>query len=109
MIVGSEVTLVEFARHLAEHGVQCAALPAVPDGRTVGELVATTAGPERMAVRNALLGLDVVLPDNEAHARFGGENVKDVAGYDVKRLFTGSYGMFGAITTLIFKLSVQAG
>jgi len=88
--------------------VQCAALPATPDGRTVGELVATATGTERIAVRNTLLGLDVVLPDNDAHARFGGENMKDVAGYDVKRLFTGSHGTFGAITTLIFKLSVRA-
>jgi glycolate oxidase len=74
----------------------------------VGELVATATGTERIAVRHTLLGLDVVLPDNDAHARFGGENMKDVAGYDVKRLFTGSHGTFGAITTLIFKLSVQA-
>ena len=108
VIVGSEVTLADLACHLADHGVQCAALPATPDGRTVGKLVATATGTERIAVRNTLLGLDVVLPDNDAHARFGGENMKDVAGYDVKRLFTGSHGTFGAITTLIFKLSVQA-
>ena len=108
VIVGSEVTLADLACHLADHAVQCAALPATPDGRTVGELVATATGTERIAVRNTLLGLDVVLPDNDAHARFGGENMKDVAGYDVKRLFTGSHGTFGAITTLIFKLSVQA-
>ena len=108
VIVGSEVTLGDLARHLADHGVRCAALPATPDERTIGELVATATGTERIAVRNTLLGLDVVLPDNNAHARFGGENMKDVAGYDAKRLFTGSHGTFGAITTLIFKISVRA-
>ena len=54
-----------------------------------------------------LAGPEAVITDNDAHARFGGENMKDVAGYDVKRLFTGSHGTFGAITTLIFKLFVQ--
>jgi glycolate oxidase len=34
--------------------------------------------------------------------------MKDVAGYDTKRLFIGSRGAFGAITTAIFKISVRA-
>jgi glycolate oxidase len=106
--VGSEVTLDDLARHLADHGVRCAALPATPDERSIGELVATATGTERIAMRNTLLGLDVVLPENDAHARFGGENMKDVAGYDAKRLFTGSHGTFGAMATLIFKISVRA-
>ena len=106
--VGAEVTLDDLARHLADHGMRCAALPTAPDKRTLGELVATATGTERIAVRNALLGLDVVLPDNDFHARFGSENMKDVAGYDTKRLFTGSHGAFGTIATLIFKISVQA-
>jgi glycolate oxidase len=58
-------------------------------------------------VRHALLGLEVVLPDGQASARFGGENMKDVAGYDTKRLFIGARGAFGAITTGIFKLTVN--
>lgn len=33
--------------------------------------------------------------------------MKDVAGYDTKRLFIGSHGAFGAITTAIFKITVN--
>jgi glycolate oxidase len=33
--------------------------------------------------------------------------MKDVAGYDTKRLFTGSHGSFGTITRLIFKIAVR--
>jgi hypothetical protein len=36
-------------------------------------------------VGHNLLGLEVVLPDGHAPARFGGENMKDVAGYDTKK------------------------
>jgi glycolate oxidase len=35
-------------------------------------------------------------------------NMKDVAGYDTKRLFVGGRGAFGAIATLMFKISVKA-
>ena len=41
-------------------------------------------------------------------ARFGGENMKDVAGYDTKRLFIGSHNAFGIISTAIFKISARA-
>jgi glycolate oxidase len=34
--------------------------------------------------------------------------MKDVAGYDTKRLYIGAHGAFGALTTLIFKIAVQA-
>lgn len=56
--------------------------------------------------RLGLLGLEVVLPDGGAAARFGGQNMKDVAGYDTKRLFIGSHNAFGTISSAIFKISV---
>jgi FAD/FMN-containing dehydrogenase len=59
------------------------------------------------AQSHALLGLEVVLPDGQAPARFGGENMKDVAGYDTKRLFIGSHNAFGTISTAIFKIIVN--
>ena len=34
--------------------------------------------------------------------------MKDVAGYDTKRLYIGAHGAFGALTTLIFKIAVKA-
>jgi FAD/FMN-containing dehydrogenase len=49
-----------------------------------------------------------VVQVGRATARFGGENMKDVAGYDTKRLFIGGRGAFGAITTATFKITVNA-
>jgi glycolate oxidase len=105
LTVGSAVTLQDLSRHLTDHGVTCAAVPAEATERTVGELIATASGAERDGVRHSLLGLDVVLPDGHAPARFGGENMKDVAGYDTKRLFIGSHDAFGSISTAIFKIA----
>ncbi len=107
LTVGAATTLDELTKHLAAHNMMCPALPETLDGRTIGELVADATGAERRAVRDNLLGLDVILPDDNARARFGGKNMKDVAGYDTKRLFTGSQGNFGTITKLIFKIAVR--
>jgi glycolate oxidase len=107
LVVGSAVTLKELSRRLTDHGVSCAAIPSVATQRTVGELIATATGAERDALRHALLGLQVVLPDGKAPARFGGETMKDVAGYDTKRLFIGSHHAFGTISTATFKISVN--
>jgi glycolate oxidase len=99
--------LVQLEQDLAADNVVCPALPETLDGRTIGELLANATGPERHAVRETLLGVDAILPDNNARARFGSANLKDVAGYDTKRLYIGSHGNFGAITTLIFKIAVR--
>jgi glycolate oxidase len=108
LVVGAAVTLGDLSRHLAEQGVSCAAIPDEGPARTVGELIASATGAERIALRHSLLGLDVILSDGQAPARFGGENMKDVAGYDVKRLFIGGRNVFGTISTAIFKISVRA-
>ncbi|ORA11608.1 FAD-binding protein [Mycobacterium asiaticum DSM 44297] len=105
LTVGAGVRLDELAAHLTEQHMTCAALPTVPDGRSVGALIANAAGTERRAVRNNLLGLRVVLADGGAPARFGGETMKDVAGYDLKRLFIGAVGAFGEIVSATFKVN----
>jgi glycolate oxidase len=107
LVVGSEVTLEELSRCLADHGVTCAAIPSEASQRTVGELIADATGTERAAVRHALLGLQVTLADGETRARFGGETMKDVAGYDTKRLFIGSHNAFGTICAAVFKISIN--
>ncbi|HZC90042.1 MAG TPA: FAD-linked oxidase C-terminal domain-containing protein [Mycobacterium sp.] len=106
LVVGAEVTLTDLTKQLTAQRVTCPAIPVTATQRTVGELIAAATGAERLAVRHGLLGLEVVLPDGAATARFGGQNMKDVAGYDTKRLFIGSHNAFGTITSATFKISV---
>jgi glycolate oxidase len=106
LVVGAAVTLEKLSKKLDEQGVMCPAIPTEKPERTVGELIANAAGEERLEVRHGLLGLNVVLPDGAAAARFGGQNMKDVAGYDTKRLFIGGDNAFGTITSAVFKIAV---
>lgn len=108
LIVGADTTIETLNRHLDGCGVICSAIPDVDTERTIGELVAAATGVERDEVRHALLGADVTVIDGQARARFGAETMKDVAGYDVKRLYIGARGAFGALERLIFKIVVKA-
>jgi glycolate oxidase FAD binding subunit len=54
-------------------------------------------------VRETLLGVRVTLPEGFP-ARFGSSAVKDVAGYDLKRLYTGSGTSFGAVQEVTFRV-----
>jgi glycolate oxidase FAD binding subunit len=78
-----------------------------PGGGTVGGVVATgAAGPLRLRYgtpRDLLIGITVVRPDG-AVARSGGKVVKNVAGYDLGKLFAGSRGTLGLITQATFRL-----
>lgn len=107
LVVGAEATLDSVNRHLDEHGITCAAIPTVGGDRTVGQLVATATGAERDHIRHALLGADVTVIDGQAPARFGAETMKDVAGYDTKRLYLSAHGAFGTFRALIFKIGVR--
>jgi glycolate oxidase FAD binding subunit len=74
---------------------------------TLGGLIATNAyNPKRLlygGVRDLLLGLRIALPTGEI-AHFGGKVVKNVAGYDMCKLFLGSLGALGVIVEATFKL-----
>ena len=108
LAVGADATVEDLNRYLEEHGVTCAAVPITAGERTIGELVATATGAERGHIRHALLGADVTVVDGQTPARFGAETMKDVAGYDTKRLYISAHGAFGALTTLMFKIAVRA-
>ena len=78
------------------------------DGRaTLGGVVATgIGGPQQFGYgrpRGSVIGMKVVLADGSM-IKAGGRVVKNVAGYDLCKLFTGSYGTLGIITELNFKL-----
>jgi glycolate oxidase FAD binding subunit len=79
----------------------------VVPGSTIGGVVATgICGPARYfygAVRDLLIGVTVVRADGVI-ARSGSKVVKNVAGYDLAKLFAGSYGTLGVVTEAIFRL-----
>ena len=74
---------------------------------TVGGMVASgLAGPARASVggvRDYVLGLKILNGSNE-HLSFGGQVMKNVAGYDVSRLMVGSMGTLGLITEVSLKV-----
>ena len=86
---------------------QLLALDPPEEGATVGGVVAANAsGPRRLrygTVRDLLIGVTVTLADGTlAHA--GGKVVKNVAGYDLGKVFTGSFGTLGVLVETIFRL-----
>jgi glycolate oxidase FAD binding subunit len=75
-------------------------------GATIGGTVATgLSGPRRAyagSVRDFVLGAKVIDGKGD-HLAFGGKVMKNVAGFDVSRLLTGSFGTLGVITEVAFK------
>jgi glycolate oxidase FAD binding subunit len=81
--------------------------PPEPERATVGGVVAANAaGPRRHlygTARDLVIGLHVVTADG-ALVRGGGKVVKNVAGYDLPKLFVGSCGTLGVIVAVTLKL-----
>jgi glycolate oxidase FAD binding subunit len=81
--------------------------PTYPEEATMGGIVATAdAGSWRQrygGVRDMLLGVSFVRADGEI-AKAGGRVVKNVAGYDLMKLLTGSYGTLAIISSLTFRV-----
>ncbi|MBD2681622.1 MULTISPECIES: FAD-binding oxidoreductase [Nostoc] len=81
--------------------------PTAPESATIGGIVATgDTGSLRQrygSVRDQLLGITFVRADGQI-AKAGGRVVKNVAGYDLMKLFTGSYGTLGVISQVTFRL-----
>jgi glycolate oxidase FAD binding subunit len=101
-------TLAEVNRTLARHG-QCLPLdPPHQDTATIGGILATNdSGPLRHRFgtpRDLLIGVQLATTDGTL-AKAGGRVVKNVAGYDLGKLITGSFGSLAAIVTATFKLS----
>jgi FAD/FMN-containing dehydrogenase len=101
------VTLKAFNQHLATNGQWLPLDPPDNGHATLGGVVATgLGGPQQFGYgrpRGSVIGMTVVLADGSV-VKAGGRVVKNVAGYDLCKLFTGSYGTLGIITELIFKL-----
>ncbi|HEY5331391.1 MAG TPA: FAD-binding oxidoreductase [Acidobacteriaceae bacterium] len=97
----------EMQKVLANHGQRVAVDPIQPERAHVGGILATNdTGTLRMrygSLRDLIIGITVVLADGTI-ARSGGKVVKNVAGYDLPKLFTGSFGTLGIITEATFRL-----
>ena len=103
--VQAGATIGHLAAVLASAGQELAL--DVPADATVGGMVATgTAGPRRFrygSPRDLLIGITIVRADGVV-AHSGGKVVKNVAGYDLGKLFSGSQGTLGLITEATFRL-----
>jgi glycolate oxidase FAD binding subunit len=100
--------LVELEAALDEAGqmLTCEA-PHFAEGATVGGMLAAgLSGPRRPwsgAVRDLVLGTRLITGFGK-QLRFGGEVMKNVAGYDLSRLLAGSFGCLGVITEVSLKV-----
>jgi glycolate oxidase FAD binding subunit len=100
-------TVQRLQETLAEHGQRLALDPLWPERATIGGALATNdSGPLRLrfgSLRDLIIGITLALADGTL-AKSGGKVVKNVAGYDLPKLATGSLGTLGIITQAIFRL-----
>jgi glycolate oxidase len=97
----------EVKAEVARHGLWYPPDPSSFEICSIGGNLATNAGGlccvKYGVTTDYVLGIEVVLADGRS-VRLGGRTVKDVAGYDLKRLFVGSEGTLGVITEATLRL-----
>lgn len=97
----------DIQKTLAAVGQFLALDPSTPQSATIGGIVATadtnSLRQRYNSVRDQLLGISFVRADGQI-TKAGGRVVKNVAGYDLMKLFTGSYGSLGIITQVTFRV-----
>ena len=105
--VQAGVTLPQLQAVLAPERLFCPLDPDDAERTTVGGLIAMAAsGPRRLGYglpRDLVLGLRAIAPDGDL-IRAGGKTMKDVAGYDLRKLFIGSWGTLGAVVEATLRL-----
>jgi glycolate oxidase FAD binding subunit len=105
--VEAGMTLARLQEVLGEHGQWLPIDPPLPEQATIGGIVAANLnGPVRLSqgtIRDFLLGLKVVQADGTI-IKGGGRVVKNVAGYDLPKLYCGSFGTLGVIVEATFKV-----
>jgi glycolate oxidase FAD binding subunit len=79
-----------------------------PERSTIGGIIAANLNGARRvcygSVRDLVIGMKVALPTGE-HIKAGGKVVKNVAGYDMDKLFVGSLGTLGIITEVTIRMT----
>jgi glycolate oxidase FAD binding subunit len=106
-VLEAGVPFAEAQATFAKEGQRLAWDPPDLGGATIGGIVATAdSGPLRHrygGVRDLVVGATVVLSDGTV-AKSGGKVIKNVAGYDVAKLFAGSFGTLGLIAMVSVRL-----
>jgi glycolate oxidase FAD binding subunit len=104
--VQAGIKLGDLQEHLSGSD-QMVAIDPSEQGATIGGIVAAnSSGPRRYkygTIRDLIIGITVVLSDGTV-AKAGSKVVKNVAGYDLSKLFTGSLGTLGIIAQANFRL-----
>ncbi len=105
--VEAGMTLAQLQTTLATAGQFLPLDPAYPATATIGGIISTAdTGAYRHrygGVRDLLLGISFVRADGKI-AKAGGRVVKNVAGYDMMKLFTGAYGTLGILTEVTLRV-----
>ena len=105
--VGAGMSLAQLQAVLGENRQWLPLDPPCPERATVGGLIAANLnGPSRFSqgtVRDFLIGLRVVRSDGTL-IKGGGQVVKNVAGYDLPKLYCGSFGTLGVIVEATFMI-----
>jgi FAD/FMN-containing dehydrogenase len=105
--VTADTTLAELQQHLARHGQWLPVDPPHPDRLTIGAIIdGNLSGPRRYGygtVREHVLSLRAELADGR-RIKTGADVVKNAAGYDLCRLFTGARGELAIVREVCFKV-----
>ena len=106
--VRAGTTIAELQNALADQNQVLASEPPEYDGKATvgGTLACNLSGPSRPwqgSIRDHVLGVRIINGRAE-HLRFGGQVMKNVAGYDVSRLMAGAMGTLGILTEVTLKV-----
>lgn len=105
--VEAGMTIGALRTYLAHHGQMLPVDPALPDHATIGGLIATAADGPRRAIygilRDMMIGISVIEVNGQV-SKAGGMVVKNVSGFDMMKLYHGSFGTLALIVSANFKL-----
>jgi glycolate oxidase FAD binding subunit len=107
LTIKSGTPFQDIQNYLAPYNQKIPLDPFFPEQATIGGIISSNdSGPKRLgygAARDNVIGLRMVYPDGSL-IRSGGKVVKNVAGYDMNKLFIGAMGTLGVISEVTLKL-----
>jgi glycolate oxidase FAD binding subunit len=106
VVAEAGVRLADLQSHVGQAGQLLGLDPPEAAATLGGVMSANASGPRRLqygTVRDLLIGCTVVLADGTV-AKAGGKVVKNVAGYDLGKLYTGAHGTLGVVVSTTWRL-----